>query len=384
MIKILSLHILLLGAFVWASESLLLAQYTQKKDASHMVTIVQKVLTGQGYVVEVKIVKKSNLYEVIVEEIENKPTKERIVALLQDYFRVEKERSDASFGGLISLRTGLDSNLYSHTDIDKTEFGSLILDNNTSQVSDLFHREYASLFYGRQTGDKRVRWNTKISLYNKDHLSHDDTDMTQVKAKADVAYALSWGEIGLAAVQTKLWYGGIPLLDSYRLDVPLRYRVDKKKNVSVRISAIKKRFVPQIHKDMNSDRLELGATFSFATDWAYAQRVDWLYARERKLGGTLTHISYDTYSVSWAILKHLYPQNDLAFRLNLEYRAYTDKIFGLSKREDMRWRVDAKWIHHLSEHNAIVFAYGGVLNDSNVDTYAFKSHTLEIGFLKTF
>ncbi len=368
------------------SNTILFAKFKAKEDALKATKVFNKILKKREKNFTAHIIIEKGYYSVVSDPIISTKERRIIINDIENYFDGIDDDPILSSNQYHTLRLiagiGYDDNIYSHTTLETTEYGIIEFDNNTSQISDRFHREIISYFHTYSFENRKWDWNTYINLYNRTYQDNDDVNIFQLALQSGPKYFFNHGSLSFSLLGEKLWYGGDAYLNSYGLNTKLTYKFTEKSNTDIALAVMEKRYKER--SDWDSNRLSLKTGTTFYASENYALRMEGGGAIERKINGGRTDVSYNAYFASAKYMMPLWSDTYLTLKLGLESRHYQDKNPNLPKREDTKWRFKSEISQRVTDALTVVLNYKYTDNDSNINSYTYKNNTVILNLLSTY
>jgi hypothetical protein len=369
------------------SNTILFAKFKSKQDALDATKVFNKILKKREKNYTAHITMEDGYYGVVSTTITSEKEKKIIINDIQNYFDgvddpILTSHHNHTFRFIVGI--GYDDNIYSHTTLETTDYGEIEFDNNTSQISDRFHREIISYYHTYNFENDKWDWNTYINLYNRSYQDHNDVNIFQMALYTGPKYFFNHGNISLSVFGEKLWYGSDEYMNSYGINTKLAYKFTDKSRSDIELSLMEKRYDEKQREDWDSNRLSLKTGTTFYASENYAFRIEGGGTLERKINGGRTDVSYNTYFVSAKYMMPLWDDAHLSLKLGVESRDYQDKSPNLQKREDTKWRFKSDLSQRLTDTLTVLLNYKYTNNDSNINSYTYKNNTVILNLLSTY
>jgi hypothetical protein len=372
---------------LFGSNTILFAKFKSQKDALSTIKIFNKILKKRKKNYKAHITLKEGYYCVVSDSVSSAKERRIIANDIENYFDgvndpVLTANNNHIFRFVLGF--GYDDNIYSHTTFEITDYGEIEFDNNTSQVSDNFHREILSYFHTYHFENDKWDWNSYVNLYNRGYQDHDNVNIFQLALHTGPKYFFTHGDISLLFLGEKLWYGGDAYMNSYGLSTKLTYKSTDKSRSDIALVLMEKRYEEKQRKAWDSNHLSLKMGTTFYASENYALRIESGGAMERKVNGGRTDVSYNTLFMSAKYMMPLWEDAHLSLKLGVESRDYQDKNPNLPKREDRKWRFKSEISQKLTDTLTVLLNYKYTDNDSNINSYTYKNNTVILNLLSTY
>ena len=369
-------------------SSLFFGKFKNKQDAIQAKKIFDKILKKVNTLYFSRIVKEANLYHIVSDDISSEDERQIVTNEIENYFEddinIDTHKTRSTFTGTATIGFGYSNNIYSHTDIDKTPYGEFEIDNNTSQVSDTFHREIISLQHQYLFDNVDWGWNSAISLYNRDYRDNDNINIFQLALKSGPKYYFGNNNIYAPLFVKKLWYGGEGYMSTYGITPKLTYTLNSQSTIDMQLNISKKRFDKDEEKDWDSNHLEAKAGIGLSSPENIFFRAEIGILGERLIRGGRTDVSYDSFFISGKYIVPLWKGAYLGTKFGIEFRDYLNKNPNLPSREDTRWKLDMELSQKISKDLYTKIVYSHTKSNSNINIYTFKNNTVILNLSTAF
>ena len=386
--KILVLYIILISA-LYSVDTMLLASFKSPQDAQKAVKIFDKILKSVKGDHHSQVLQKNGVYQVVLDsEIADAEVQE-IADAVNAYFgetligTMPKEKRQHFFGKAV-FGIGYDDNAYHHTDLETTPYADLLIENNTTVVSDVFHREILTLQHQYQFDHAAWRWGSIARVYNKSYATYDDLNLLQLALYSGPQYTEGKHHIALSAYEKKLWYSGEAYMDTYGVFSRYRYALNEEMRFHIQIDVSEKRFVEEDQKDWDSNRIELKNTVELIkNNKRYFLGELGIYG-ERRIQGGRTDVSYDALYIAGKYLFPVWEDGLLTTGVSYETRDYSEKHPNLPERTDDKWKATVALSKKVTEEVTAHLNFTYTKSDSTINLYTYDSSVVILNMSTSF
>jgi len=375
--RILMLYIILISV-LYSMDTMLLASFKSQQDAQKAVKVFDKILKSVKGNYYSRVSQKNGVYRVVLNREVADGKVQEIAEAVNAYFgetliaTMPKEKRQYFFGKAV-LGIGYDDNVYHHTDIETTPYADLLIENNTSVLSDIFHREILTLQHQYQFDNAAWRWGSIAMLYNKSYATYDTLNLLQLSLYSGPQYTEGKHNIALSAYEKKLWYSGESYMDTYGIVSRYRYVLNEKIRLHIQVEVSEKRFVEEDQKDWDSNRIELKNMFELMKNTKRYFIGELGIYGERRVQGGRTDVSYDALYISGKYLFPVWEDGLLTTRVSYETRDYSEKHPNLPERTDDKWKATIELSQKLTEDITAKLHYAYTQSDSSINLYTYDS-----------
>jgi hypothetical protein len=375
--RIVVLFIIIISV-LYSADHMLLASFKHQKDARNAVKVFDKILRGIKGNHRSQIVQKNGSYQVVLNGEVSAVKEQEIAEAVNAYFgetlieEMPKEKNHHFFGKAV-FGAGYDDNIYHHTDIETTPYADLLIENNTTMLSDTFHREILALQHQYQFDDTVWSWGSMVMAYNKTHTSYDDLDLLQLALYSGPQYAKGKYSLALSVYEKKLWFGGESYMDTYGVISKYRYLLNEEMRLHIQVEVSEKRFIEEDQKDWDSNRIELKNTVELMKNRKRYFIGELGIYGERRVQGGRTDVSYDALYISGKYLFPVWKDGLLSTKVSYETRDYSEKHPNLPERIDDKWKATVELSHKITEDVTAKLNYTYTQSDSSINLYTYDS-----------
>ncbi len=386
--RILVLYIIFIS-ILYSADTMLLASFKNQQDAQQAVKIFDKILKNVQGKYHTRIVYQNTLYQIVLDREVVDEKAEEIAEAVNTYFgetliATAPQKKQHSFAGKALFGMGYDNNVYHHTEIETTPYADLLIENNTTVVSDTFHREILTLQHQYQFDHAAWRWGSIASVYNKSYATYDDLNILQLALYSGPQYTEGKHYMALSAYEKKLWYSGESYMDTYGVVSRYRYALNEKMRLHIQIDVSEKRFVEEDQKDWDSNRIELKNTVELMKNSKRYFLGEFGIYGERRIQGGRTDVSYDALYISGKYLFPVWEDGLLTGKMSYETREYSEKHPNLPERTDDKWKATVELSKKVTEEVTAHLNFTYTKSDSTINLYTYDSSVVILNMSTSF
>ena len=312
------------------------------------------------------------------------PMPETVRANVEKYIALVKETQKGyKISGAFVFGLGWDNNINNNTHIPNTPYGNVLLDNDTNEVSDFYHREILALNH-LYSFDKQRAWNTMLVFYNQMYNKNSDKNIFLANVSTGPVFQLPLGVLSFAISGDRLWYGSDNFMFNYALSSSFKYPIDKTSLFEVGLKYQNKNYIKSVDKAKNSDVKTVNAKYTKQFSPKKTLNIFLSHAIEREDGGARIDVSNDSTSTGFKYTQEVYAKINAYGAFTYIFTDYKEKNIVLGEREDKSsvYAIGLDYQHQ--KDLAFGLAFTHVNTKSTVPVYAYKKETALLTVTKSF
>ena len=295
--------------------------------------------------------------------------------------KITKYEKVHTFHGSVYVGAGYDDNALNNTYLGTIRYGDLILDNNTTQQSESFHKEILSFSYAYKL-DKRQNVGLLASLYNNDYFELSNIDVTLYSL--GVLYNLKQ-QNNLFKANMKydlMYYAHERYLNIYSLTLHAEHRVKKSFSLYAALNGVDKNYVKSENSAQDARMYSANIGVKKVSK-KYLFHTKATFSQQKKKRGDRVDIDKTSYGL-FGMYSYKEKVYELGVSLNYLASDYSDVDPFLGKRDDTFYDVSLFAKYKIKAKLFVDLKYENIRNDSSVDVYVYKKQLVNIGMTYLF
>lgn len=299
--------------------------------------------------------------------------------------KIDQSQQKNFFSGMAYYGHGVDSNVYNNTFLDTTQYGSLVLQNNTSEIKTEFNRFIFALEHTyRFSSIDNLAWKSSAMVYHNGYRDYTDQDIMLLSLSSGPEYIIQNYKMALPLTYDKINYGNKEYLRVYGIAPSLEVMLNNTSAMKATLRLNDKEYLQITDKDKDAGYLEFKLEYNQLLFSDNLLSLKGSASTENKKNGTRVDVSRTRYELG---VSYLLPLNEtLKSNVASGYARsnYLDSDAILGRRQDSNYYITAGLTQQLSKMVSIGANYMYSQNDSNINVYTYKKHVymanIMIGF----
>ncbi len=287
---------------------------------------------------------------------------------------------------IASLGITHDDNIYNNTFEPETNYGSIVLHNDTNTVSDNYINKllYANDYY-KMPDYKDIKWDNTLVLFHRNGMKYSNqnilygsfaTGPVVTKHKYTIKSQIFLGNLNYAGEQYMYMYGiGIKISRKF---------FDKKLNTNSVFLVKKDRYFKDENK-MQDDKVFLCAfNLSYKINKNNILNYTFSYSMARKEFGDSISVDKNNYSYGVKYNKKFYSNYKLTVGATIKKEHYIDADPILGTRNDTTTYCSGGISKKFKKLYSLSLKYGYTKNKSSINFYSYKKNTFTVTVSRLF
>lgn len=299
--------------------------------------------------------------------------------------KIDQLQQHNFFKGILYFGAGHDTNVYNNTFLGTTQYGSLLLENNTNEKSDEFKRVILSLehFYKFEDIDN-LRWHNTAMIYNNRYNTYNDQDILLVSLSSGLEYVSQSYKISLPATYNNIVYGSERYMEMIGTAPSVEMMINETSAAKATIRYNDKRFLKATDRDKDSQFLELKLEYNHLLFGDNLASLKAMASTEDKKRGTRTDIDRNRYELSVAYLMPLSESVKVNALAGYSSNYYLVEDSELGKRKDLNKFFTLGLSKQFTSSLSAGINYSYTQNDSNINAYSYKKAVYMLNMMVAF
>lgn len=299
--------------------------------------------------------------------------------------KIESLQKHNFFKGMLYLGFGHDTNIYNNTFLDTTQYGSLLLQNNTDEKNGAFQRAILALEHIYRFSDiENIVWNSSAMAYSNRYMDYDDQDIFLFSLSTGPQYVANQYKISLPITYDRIVYGTKEYLEIIGTAPSIEIMINEASAAKATIRYNDKRYIQQADRDKDSQYLELKLEYNRLLFGDNLASLKGIVSTEDKRRGNRLDINRNRYEVS---LSYLLPLSE-TIKANAT-AGYSDSYYlvedsFLGKREDVNSYLNLGLTKQLTSDLSAGISYSYIYNDSNINAYSYRKEVYLLNVMASF
>ena len=300
---------------------------------------------------------------------------------------IDKKISKHSFSGMFMGGVVYDSNLNNKASSDNFYIPKYSVNfvNSTKDVSALAHQEVL-IFNHKYKYNRAISLKNNFMFYNKSVNNNSDKNVQFTTYNPALSYSYKNNLIiDYGLFIDRLWFGSVLLLDSYGIVPKVNYKYSNNLIINSFLKYQIKSNKVNSNKDKDSKYLQFNLSLNKTLSETLRIIPSIVFENERKDGGTLTNIDYDSLLVGVG-LNYKYSNKISIFpKLTYKEKKYKEidsNYLVKQKNDEYNYNLTGTYLFDIGVIGQGILNYSDV--DSNIEPSKYKKYTVSINFIKPF
>lgn len=295
---------------------------------------------------------------------------------------IESKEKNYVLNKIAIVGFGWDDNVENNTHLDKTAYGSLLLDNDTTKKEDTnFHAILVGNLIVPNKQNNKLTWETTAIGYMQEQSKYKDSNIQLISLSTGLGVSSTKTKNTISMTYDHIWVAGTQMLNIYGITNNLKYKINTQNMLAFDFIFKNKKFFDIDNKDKNSKINEFTLNYTKTLDNKKDKiNLTSSYISEMKTQGSRTDVDKSTNKYKISFDKEIIPELSFNIGYQQEINHYIKQTTNLPLRNDNKITVSSKITHPIDKKNILTLEYNNVENKSNINSYSYKKQSVNLNY----